>query len=211
MKTLPNGVVRLNININPGTYKITAINPGTGEKAVNTIRIYAKIMNNRDLTQYYGAKKVYKVRIYNATTGKPVGAGHKVKFKVNKKTITAKTDKNGYASMKINLKAGKYAITASYDGYKVSNRITVKPVLTAKDILGIKVKKVKFKVKLVNKNGKALKGKKIKFKFRGKTYKAKTNRKGIAAITLKNLKVGKHKIHSIYGKSKITNVIRIKK
>ena len=211
VKTLPNGVVRLNININPGTYKITAINPSTGEKAVNTIRIYAKIMNNRDLTQYYGAKKVYKVRIYNATTGKPVGAGHKVKFKVNKKTITAKTDKNGYASMKINLKAGKYAITASYDGYKVSNRITVKPVLTAKDILGINVKKVKFKVKLVNKNGKALKGKKIKFKFKGKTYNAKTNRKGIASVTLKNLKVGKYKIHSTYGKSKITNVIRIKK
>ena len=77
--------------------------------------------------------------------------------------------------------------------------------------MGIKVKKVKFKVKLVDKNGKALKGKKIKFKFKGRTYKAKTNRKGIACVTLKNLKVGKYKVHSTYGKSKITNVIRIKK
>ena len=41
-----------------------------------------------------------------------------------------------------------------------------------------------------------LKGKKITFKFKGKTYKAKTNKKGVAKVTikksvLKKLKVGK--------------------
>ena len=217
VKTLPNGVVRLNININPGTYKITALNPQTGEKAINTIRIYAKIMQNKDLTQYYGANKVFKVKILNATTGKAVGKGITVKFKLNKKTYTVKTDKNGYASIKIKEKPGTYTITSTYDGYKVSNKIKVKPVLTAKNVLAIKVKKIKFKAKLLNKKGKPLKGKKIKFKFRGKTYKVKTNKKGIAKLTIKNkvvkkLKSGKkYKIKSIYGKSKITNTIKIKK
>ena len=211
VKTLPNGVVRLNININPGTYKITATNPATGEKAVNTIRIYAKIMNNKDLTQYYGANKVFKVRIFNATTGNPVGSGIKVTFKLNKKTYTARTDKNGYASIKIKVKPGSYTIITKYDGYEVSNKIIVKPVLKAKNIIAKNVNKIKFKVKLLNKNGKPLKGKKITFKFKGKKYKAKTNKKGVATLTLKKLSVGKFKIKSIYGKSKITNYIKIRK
>ncbi|WP_298523914.1 hypothetical protein [uncultured Methanobrevibacter sp.] len=210
VKTLPNGVVRLNININPGTYKITAINPQTKEKAVNNIRIYAKIMENKDLTQYYGANKSFKVRIYNATTGKADGSGVKVTFKVNKKTYTVKTNKNGYASLKIRLKPGQYTITTKYAGYKVSNKITVKPVLTASNIIGKNIKTLKFKAKLVDKNGKALKGKTIKFKFRGKTYSAKTNSKAVATVILKNLRVGKYKIISSYGKSKITNSIKIR-
>ena len=209
VKTLPNGVVRLNININPGTYKITAKNPSSGEKVSNKVRIYAKIMGNKDLTQYYGASKTFKVRIYNASTGNPVGKGQTVKFKVNGKTHKAKTDRKGYASLKINLKAGKYKITTVYDAYNVSNRIVVKSVLSAKNIIGKNVRNLKFKVKLVNKNGKALKGKTIKFKFRGKAYKAKTNRKGIATLAVKNLKVGKYKIKSVYGKSSITRSIKI--
>lgn len=211
VKTLPNGVVRLNININPGTYKITAINPETGEKTVNTIRIYKKIMGNRDLTQYYGAGKYFKVRVYNTTTHNPVGAGCKVVFKLNKKTYSVKTDKNGYASLKISLKPGKYTITTSFNGTKVSNKITVKPLISAKNIIGKKVKKVTFKVKLVNKNGKIVKGKKITIKFKGKIYKVKTNSKGYACLNLKNLKIGKYAIKSTYGYSKITNTITIKK
>ncbi len=210
VKTLPNGVVRLNININPGNYKITAINPQTGQKVVNSIRIYAKIMENKDLTQYYGANKSFKVRIYNATTGKPVGSGVKVTFKVNKKTYTVKTDRKGYASLKIKLKPGQYTIMTKYAGYKVSNKITVKPVLTASNIIGKNIKTLKFKAKLVNKNGKALKGKSIKFNFKGKTYSAKTNGKGIVTVILKGLKVGNYKIVSAYGKSKITNSIKIR-
>ena len=210
VKTLPNGVVRLNININPGSYKITAINPQTSEKVVNNLRIYAKIMENKDLTQYYGANKSFKVRIYNTTTGKAVGSGVKVTFKINKKTYTVKTDKKGYASLKIKLKPGKYTIITKYAGYKVSNKVTVKPVLTASNIIGKNIKTLKFKAKLVNKNGKALKGKTIKFNFNGKTYSAKTNKKGIATVTLKGLKVGSYKIVSSFAKSKITNTIKIK-
>ena len=47
------------------------------------------------------------------------------------------------------------------------------------------------------------------FKFKEKTYNVKTNSKGIAKISLKNLKVGKYKIYSIYTKSKIKNTITV--
>jgi hypothetical protein len=209
VKTLPNGVVRLNININCGTYKITAINPKTGEKKVNTVRIFSKIMYNRDITQLYGAGKVYKVRIFNGTTAKAVGAGKIVKFRINGKTYNVKTDKNGWATFKFNLAPKTYTVRATFDGYSVSNKITVKPLVSARNVLGKNINRLDFKVKAIDSKGKAAKNKVITVKFRGKTYKAKTNAKGIAIVGLKNLKVGNYKIISIYGKSKITNSIKI--
>ena len=45
---------------------------------------------------------------------------------------------------------------------------------------------------------KILKYKKVKFKINNKIYKVKTNKKGIATLTLKNLNVGKYKIYSSF-------------
>ena len=47
--------------------------------------------------------------------------------------------------------------------------------------------------------------------IKGKKYTAKTNKKGKATITLKNLKVGKYKITSTYLKCVFSNTIKIKK
>lgn len=86
-----------------------------------------------------------------------------------------------------------------------------------------KVKKVKRSArKLVIKatlkiNGKAVKGKKLKFKFNKKTYTAKTNKKGVAKITikkkvLKKLKVGKKvKIQVSYGKKTAKIQVKVKR
>lgn len=205
-----NGVARLNKNLAVGKYAITVVNPNTGEETANYATIVKRITGNANLKMYYGAGKYYKVRVYT-DSGKVAGAGVKVTFKINGKTYTRKTNKDGYASFKITLKAKTYTITATYKGVKVSNKVVVKPVLTAKNISKKKAKKIKFTAKLVNKNGKAVKGKTIKFKFKGKTYKAKTNKKGIATVTLKNLKVGKYTIKTTYGKSTIKNTIKVKK
>ena len=83
--------------------------------------------------------------------------------------------------------------------------------MSAKNIVKKKAKKIKFSAKLVDKNGKILKNKKITFKIKGKKYKAKTNKKGIATVTLKKLKAGKYTITSSYGGCTITNTIKIKK
>jgi hypothetical protein len=208
-KTDANGKVKVSMELKPKSYLVTAINPQTGEYIEKTIKVLHPISKNKDLTTYFSSKSYFKVQILGAD-GKPVGAGKTVKFKVNGKIHSVKTNKNGYASLKISLKAKKYTITTQYKGYKVSNRITVKPVLTAKNISKKKVKTVTFKAKLVNNKGQAAKGKKITFKFKNKRYIAKTNSKGIAKIKL-TLKPGKYKIYSIYGKSKIKNTINIKK
>ena len=211
VKTLLNGISKVNIKYAPGKYVMEAYNPVTGQKAYNTIFIFKKLMENKDIATYYGAGQVYRVRAYG-DDGNPVGAGKIVTFNVNGKTYKIKTDKNGYATFKANFKPKTYVITASFEGFKVSNKIVVKKVLTAKNISVKKGKKIKFKAKLVNTKGKPLKGKKITFKFKGKTYKAKTNKKGIATLKLKlKLKVGKYKIKVKYGKSSLTKTIRIKK
>ena len=208
--TAPNGIVRLDVNLQPGIYTIIAKNPVSGEETRNTINIFTFIMENKDVVKYYGGKQTYKVRIYN-DDGKAAGAGKTVMFKVNGKKYNIKTDKNGYATCKLNLKPKKYTITATYNGFKVSNKITVKPILTDKKI-SIKNGKIKFKVKLVKTNGKPFKGKKITFKFKGKTYKVKTNKNGLATLKIKSkLKVGKYKIVAKYGKSKVTKKIRIRR
>ncbi len=209
LKTDGEGIVKLT-KLPVGSYVVRVINPISGDSLSKNIKIVKRITKNENIKMYFGAGKYYKVRVYN-DDGSVAGKNQAVVFKINGKTYTRKTDKNGYASFKITLPSKTYTITATYKGVKVSNKIIVKPVLTAKNISKKKSKTTKFSAKLVNTKGKVVKGKKITFKFKGKTYKVKTNKKGIATLTLKNLKVGKYTIKTIYGKSAIKNTIKIKK
>lgn len=209
--TTPNGIARLNINLKPGIYTIMVKNPISGEETKNTINIYAYIMQNKDVTKYFGGSQSYKVRVYD-DSGKAVGAGKTVVFKVNGKAYKINTDKWGYANCKLDLKPNTYIVTASYKGYTVSNKVVVKPVLKCKIVAKKKSKVIKFKAKLLNTNGKPAQGKKITFKIKSKTYKVKTNKKGVAKLKLKlKLKTGKkYKVVFKYGKSKVKNILNVK-
>jgi hypothetical protein len=208
-RTDSNGAVKLKMNLKPGSYLVTAINPLTGDYVENEVKVLSSVVQNKNVVMYWGSSKSYSVKIIG-NDGKVVGSGKTVKFNLNGKTYKVKTNKKGIASLKLKLKVGKYAITAGYNGYNVSNKITVKSLLSTKNIVVKKSKVAKFKAKLVNKKGKALKGKKIKFKIKGKSYRVKTNKKGIAVLKLK-LKVGKYAVKSSYGKLKVKNWIRVTK
>ena len=190
--------------IYPGTQLLTYANTtGTFNVATNNY----KITGNTNIVQYYGATKYYKIRLTN--NNQPV-KGEIINVKIDKNTVQVKTDSQGYATLKLTLKAGKYTITSTYKNIKVSNKITVKPTLITKNKKIKKGKTLTYTAKLLNKNGKKLKNKKITFKINGKKYKAKTNKKGIAKIKVKNLKKGKYKIKITYGKQKNTNTITVK-
>ena len=173
------------------------------------INILPSLLENKDFTVYYGNVIKYKVRA-KGSDGK-YSAGNVVTIKVNGKTYHVKTDKNGYATQALKLKSGSYIITAEFNGDKVSNKLTFKPTLIAKNIVKKKAKKIKFSVKVVNKNGKVVKNKKVSFKVKGKKYTAKTNKKGVATVSIKNLKIGKFTIASSYGGCTVKNTIKIKK
>nr|WP_294999065.1 C1 family peptidase [uncultured Methanobrevibacter sp.] len=209
VKTDIKGNAEFTIPLHYGNYDVYIKNPDTDEILSQNIDVVKRITENRDMSVYYGKCPYYKVRVCD-DNGNYI-SGILVKFTINKKVYNLKTDSKGYASLKINLKSGKYTITATYKGYSVSNKITVKPTLITKNKSIKKGKTLKFTAKLLNKNGKALKNKKITFKIKGKIYKAKTNKKGIATIKIKNLKRGKYTITTKYGKLKNTNRITVKK
>jgi len=167
------------------------------------------ITGNKAFTVYYGNTVTYKVRILDAN--KKAAVGKAVTFKINGKTKTVKTNKNGYASYKVKLAAGSYTITATCGLHKVSNKITFKPTVIAKNLSKKKAKTTKYTVKVVNSKGKILKNKKVTFKVKNKKYTAKTNKKGIATLTLKNLKVGKYAVSSTYGGCTVKTTLTIKK
>lgn len=205
-----NGIARLTIGLAPNNYVIHIINPATGEIKTQNIKVVARITENAYLKMYYGEGKYYKVKV--ADDNGKVAAGVKVKFSINGRTYTKKTNSNGYASLKISINPGKYTIKTTYKGYSVSNTINVKTTIITKDQSVKKGETLKFKVKLLNKKGKILKKKNVKINFKGKTYKVKTNSKGIATLKIKiKYKIGKYNIKTKYGSLTVKNKIKIKK
>jgi len=157
----------------------------------------------------------YTVRV--TEDGKSVGAGKQVTLKIAGKTLTAKTNANGYATFNLAVKPKAYTVTATYNGVTKKLKVTVKNVIKAKNK---KVKKSakRLKIKVTLKAGKkAIKGKKVVLKIKGKKIKAKTNKKGVATFKvkkniLKKLKAGKkYKYTVTYGKDTVKKTLKVKK
>ena len=203
-------------SLNIGTHTIVADANGitnyNGANASSVMNVNKKvaITNARSYAVYYGSTVKYVVKIVDAN-GKSVGKGVVVKFIIGDTVTKVKTDKNGLAYCYVKLGVGTYKITTKCGIHKVSKTILFKPTLMANNVYKKKTKYTNFSVKLVDKNGKILKYKKVKFKINNKIYKVKTNKKGIATLTLKNLNVGKYKIYSSYGGCAIKNIIKIRK
>lgn len=198
-----NGVLKLNKKLAVGTYIVSLTNPATLENATNTVKIVKRLTGNKNIAMGYFDGTSYKVRAYD-NNGNVVGANQIVKIKLNKKTYNVKTNKNGYAILKIpnTVKPGIYAITATYKGMTVKNTVKVLQVLKSQKTVAAKKSAKKLVLKATLKKGKtAYKNKVVSFKFLGKTYKAKTNAKGIAQVTIKNNVISKLKVGKKYGVS----------
>lgn len=219
---LVNGSATVNIpELNPGNYNAIVTYSGDGKYSPittnTTVSIPKPVLTSKNFAMLYTSGAKYIVRV--TLDGKAV-TGKKVTFTINGKKTTADTDKNGYASVKITLppKSKAYTVTATYLGVKVTNKVTVKSIVTAKNMNVKKsAKKLTIKVTLKKVNKKYLKGKQVTLKFNGKTYKVKTNSKGVATFTinkkvLSKLKTGKKYAYKVtYGKDSITKKVAVKK
>ncbi len=170
-----------------------------------------------NMNAVYTSNSFYTITVYG-NDGK-VAKGASVTIKVNGKSFkTLPTDANGIAKFKVTQIPGTYKIQATSLGKTVTKTLTVKHVVTLKNINVKKsAKKLVITITLAKVNGKYLKGKKITFKFNGKTYKPKTNSKGVAKVTipskvLKKLKVGKKVTYqATYLKDTVKKSVKVKK
>jgi hypothetical protein len=217
-----NGIAKLTkseIGSKAGTYTITAYNPATNETAVYNVTIINRLTGNKNINMYYFDGTKYSVNVYG-DDGKLVGKNQIVVVKIGKKTYKVKTDAKGKATLKIpnTFTPGKYTITATYKDQTVKNTLKVKQNLKTKKTVKVKKSAKKLVLKATLKNGKkAVKKQKITFKFKGKTYKAKTDKKGIAKVTIKKnvikkLKAGKkYSLKVTYLKNTVKSTVKVKK
>lgn len=195
-----------------------------------TLGVVGNTVSPNTVYMYHGDSKTVTLTVY--------GEGRKVISKGEEVYITIDQDNefdynyyyyykyvkaNGKVSLKIpaKLKPGTHKIVVeSYENdlWDIPGKVK----LVVKHVVNLKKVKVKKSAKKLTlqvtlKNKKPIKGKTVTFKFNGKTYKAKTNSKGIAKVTikktvLKKLKVGKKITYqATYLKDTVKKTVKVKK
>jgi hypothetical protein len=222
-KIISNGQTTVTVSkLSPGLQKVIVTYSGDRNYSTTTSYILLNIKDNTkiiasNLAMMYNDGSKYSVTVYDAD-GK-LASGVVVTFKVDGKKIgSAKTNSKGVASLKITQVPKTYKISATALGKTVTKKLTVKQILTLKKVTVKKsAKKLVLTATLKKVKGKFLKSKKITFKFNGKTFKAKTDKKGVAKVTikssvLKKLKVGKKVTYSAtYVKDTVKQSVKVKK
>jgi hypothetical protein len=212
-----NGKYSFSASLNVGKHKmiINSADSRYGAKQVTktiTVKKASATIKAKKVTDYYKGAKTFNVKLINSKTKKPIyNAKLKIKISDSKKyyTYTGNTGINGQLKLALsNINPGKYKVeitgadNKNFAAKKVTSKIVIKKAptkLTPKKLKAKKGAKKYFKVKVTNKKTKkVMSGVKIKIKVytgkKYKTYTVKSNKKGIAKISTKKLKVGKHKV-----------------
>jgi len=220
---LVNGKATVSIpELSEGSHNITVTYSGDNKYAQITkssvvVKEHVPVikLTASNLSMLYTSGKYFKVRLTSDGKALP---NQKVKITINGKTYTKTTDKDGYASLKISLPPKSYTVKATYGNLTITKKVTVKSIIQAKNINAKKSSKsIKIKVTLKKVNKKYLKNKKVTLKFNKKTFKAKTNNKGVVTFTIKKnvynkLKTNKKYTYQvIYAKDKVKKAIKFKK
>ena len=199
------GIATVKVSISKvGTYTIVAYFNGDDMLIASTAT--GKMTVKKDSTSISSSGKTYTVTTSSKTITATLkdGSGNLIKNKkitatVNGKTYSATTNSKGVATFKLSLTAVKtYTVSLKFAGdanYTASTKsITVKVIKTKTKLAvpnktyrrSVKVKKLTATLK--DQYGKILKYKVVKFTINGKTYKAKTNYKGVATLKVKLFK-----------------------
>ena len=147
-----------------------------------------------DIKQTYSGPVTFKIKVLDGD--KPV-TQQTVIFTVDNTDYVGRTDKDGYATLSIDLAAGTHYVYTEYNNVIGKNKIEITKAaskLTAKKkTFKAKAKTKKYAITLKDNNGKAIKSAKVTLKVNGKTFTAKTNANGKATFKIKKLtKKGKY-------------------
>ena len=203
-KTNSKGIAELAVgNLKPGTYQIKYMYSKLGASDYNydyknivINKISAKVIA-KDLVMKYKDGSVFKATLKDAA-GKVLN-GVVIKFTVDGKTYSQKTDSKGIAKLKITLPVGYYSIksavaSGNYKGSLTKHILVNGSKFNASNAYYANGKTVSYSVKLIDGKSKAIKGANVKFTINGKSYSKKTDSNGIATVSLGKLAAGKYTI-----------------
>ena len=214
---LNNGKASVTIpQLSLGSHSVTIVYAGNGKYAgfTKNTQISTPVLTGSNMDTLYTSNGYYKVRL---TQDSKALSSKYVTIFIGSSKFNVKTDKNGYASVKINLPPKSYKVSVEYFNVKISKKLTVSSIIVAKNVNVKKsAKSLKIKVTLKKVNKKYLKGKKLTLKIKGKKITAKTNKKGVATFTikksiLKKLKKGKKYTYMVtYMKDTVKKTLKVK-
>ena len=114
------GIATFQINLEPGTYILTMEYKGC--RVSNTVTVLS-VIKSSDIKMKYQDGTRFKVTILDGV-GKPY-AKQSVTFNINGVFYYRTTKDDGSTSLAINLMAGEYIITTTYNSLNVSNKVTI--------------------------------------------------------------------------------------
>jgi len=115
------GHAKLNINLGQGNYTITTYYKDCSKG--NNIEVLPILIAN-DLEMKYMDGSLFKAKLVDGQ-GKAY-AGQSVQFNINGVFYNSVTSSDGVAKLNINLMAGEYIITSSYNSFNTANKITIR-------------------------------------------------------------------------------------
>lgn len=203
-QTNENGTARLNINLIPGKYILTAINPANNEEKGFNVTVLSNV-ETANLVKYYKNESQFVVKVLNGD-GTPAN-GTNVTFNINGVFYTRDVI-NGTATLNINLDPDNYTITTMYGKYSVGNNITVLPTLITED-LNMKFQDgSRFTAKALDGQGNPLANQTVFFNVNGVLYNRTTGADGFAKLLIR-LNPGKYIITSIWNGYQVGRTITI--
>ena len=119
-----------------------------------------------------------------------------ITFGINSASYQRQTNKNGEASIALNLNSGKYNVTTTVNGISVKNTVNIKSTIYSDDIVKIYRNSTQYYAKFLKSTGEDLKNTKVTFNINGVFYTRTTDESGIAKLNI-NLEQGKYIITAI--------------
>ena len=204
-QTNENGVARLNINLRPGEYILTVINPVNSESEGFNITVKS-LIESSDLTKHYRNDSKFEAKIYNKDG--TLAINKNVTFNINGVFYNRITDLNGVARLNINLRPGNYIITTIFEGLTIGNNINVLPTLVTSDLSMKYLDGSKFTAQTLDGQGNPLTNQNVSFNINGVLYQKVTDKEGIASLNI-TLLAGEYIITSYWNDFQVGNTIKI--
>ncbi|WP_400255746.1 adhesin [Methanobrevibacter smithii] len=205
-QTDDNGMAKLNINLRPGVYILTAMHPDALMYGSN-ITVLSTILAN-DVVKFFRNGTQYCAKFLDGCGSPLVNAS--VTFNINGVLYKKQTDYEGVARLNINLFPGKYILTAMHpDGLMYGYNITVLSTIYGDDIVKFFRNGTQYCAKFLDGCGSPLVNASVTFNINGVFYKKQTDDNGMARLNI-NLFPGEYILTAIHlnGEEK-ANIIKV--